>query len=84
MSTTDQPDARARLLAHFKTTDPSQHGERWNELYKENFLPWDKGVPSPALVDLLTERQDLLPNAVAGEGRLRALVPGVSEIYISP
>ena len=78
MSTPDQPDARARLLAHFQSTDPSQHGEKWNELYKENFVPWDKGLPNPALVDLLAERGDILPAAGKGEKKLRALVPGVS------
>ena len=80
MSTTNQPDARARLLAHFQNTDPSKHGEKWNDLYKENFLPWDKGFPNPALVDLLTERQDVLPNPTHGGKRLKALVPGVSSL----
>ena len=77
MSANKDPDARTRLAAHFKSVDSSKHGEKWNELYKENFMPWDKGFPSPALVDLLTERQDILPNTQAGK-RLKALVPGVS------
>jgi SAM-dependent methyltransferase len=80
MSTTDQPDARARLLAHFSTTAPSEQGSKWDDLYKENFLPWDKGFPSPALVDLLTERQDLLPKPQPGR-KLRALVPGCGKGY---
>jgi hypothetical protein len=79
MSATEQPDARARLRAHFLSTEPSKHGEKWNELWKENFLPWDKGFPSPALVDLLSERQDILPDPSKAGKRLRALVPGVSQ-----
>lgn len=84
MSTPDQPtDARARLLAHFKG-DPSSHGQKWDDLYKENFLPWDKGFPNPALVDLLSERQDLLPKSTSkGQSgkRLKALVPGCGKGY---
>ena len=79
MSTgTNQPDARARLLSHFQG-DFSQHGQKWDDLYKENFLPWDKGFPNPALVDLLSERQDLLPSP--GRKRLKALVPGCGKGY---
>lgn len=79
----DQPtDARARLLAHFQG-DPSAHGQKWDELWKEGFLPWDNGFPNPALVDLLAERQDLLEPAagVAKRGRKKALVPGCGKGY---
>lgn len=82
------PDARARLLAHFSTSDPSSHGQKWDELYKEDFLPWDKGFPSPALVDLLTSGQDkdTLPRpSQAGSTKLKlklkALVPGCGKGY---
>jgi hypothetical protein len=77
MAAVRDPDVRTRLAAHFESVDFSKHGEKWNELYKENFLPWDKGFPSPALVDILTERQDIFPKPQAGK-RLKALVPGVS------
>jgi methyl halide transferase len=80
MTTTDQQDARARLLAHFSATDPSKHGQKWDELYKEDFLPWDKGFPNPALVDLLTDREDLLPRPQQGK-KLKALVPGCGKGY---
>ena len=77
---TNQPDARARLLSHFQG-DFSQHAQRWDDLYKENFLPWDKGFPNPALVDLLSERQDLLPSPEKKKKKLRALVPGCGKGY---
>jgi len=38
----------------------------WEAKYQENDMPWDKGAPSPGLVDFLAH------NAVAG----RVLVPG--------
>ncbi|PBP17545.1 OTU-like cysteine protease [Diplocarpon rosae] len=55
-SPTDQPtDARARLLSHFTdVTGSTAHGTKWDELWNEGFLPWDKGVPNPALEDLLS------------------------------
>ncbi|KAL3424648.1 thiol methyltransferase [Phlyctema vagabunda] len=76
----DQPtDARARLLSHFQGQEPSAHGQKWDELWIEGFLPWDKGFPSPALVDLLAERQDLLGSSTGK--KLKALVPGCGKGY---
>lgn len=76
----DQPtDARERLLSHFKG-DEAEYGSKWDELWKEGFLPWDKGFPSPALVDLLAERQDLFEEAPKGRRR-KALVPGCGKGY---
>lgn len=54
-------DARARLKAHFASDDDdgdddviSTHTKKWSELWDQgDFLPWDRGVPNPALVDLL-------------------------------
>jgi SAM-dependent methyltransferase len=74
----DKPtDARARLTAHFKG-DPSEHTKKWDQLWVEGFVPWDKGFPSPALVDLLEERTDLFPSK---QGRQKALVPGCGRGY---
>ncbi len=38
----------------------------WNQAYQENFTPWDKGLPSPPLVEWLAD------NTLSG----RVLVPG--------
>ena len=80
----DQPtDARGRLLAHLEGTPASQHGPKWDDLWREGFLPWDKGFPNPALVDLLSERQDLFSSTpkIQGGKRLKALVPGCGKGY---
>merc|ERR1712098_23149 len=63
----DRPtDARARLLSHFNSAKGStEHGTKWDELWTEGFLPWDKGFPNPALVDLLSQRQDILPTSTS-------------------
>lgn len=77
----DQPtDARARLLSHFTAAKgTTEHGAKWNELWKEGFLPWDKGIPNPALVDLLFERQDIVPPP--SPKKKKALVPGCGKGY---
>ena len=79
---TDLPtDARARLLSHFQSAKgTTEHGQKWDDLWKEGFLPWDKGFPNPALVDLLTERQDLFPSP-PNSRRRKALVPGCGKGY---
>lgn len=74
-------DARARLQSHFQGYKGDKYGEGWEDLWaKGDFLPWDKGAPSPALIDTLKERQDIIGNAmVEVDGKLRrkrALVPG--------
>lgn len=78
----DQPtDARARLLSHFaEAKGTAQHGQKWDDLWKAGFLPWDKGFPNPALVDLLSERQDILPSS-SPQKRKKALVPGCGKGY---
>ncbi|KUJ11960.1 S-adenosyl-L-methionine-dependent methyltransferase [Mollisia scopiformis] len=89
----DKPtDARARLLSHFSAAQgTTEHGQKWNELWQQNFLPWDKGFPSPALVDLLSSPPSsnsskhpvLLPirSAKDQKRRLKALVPGCGRGY---
>jgi SAM-dependent methyltransferase len=77
----DQPtDARARLLSHFEG-DPKEHGQKWDDLWKEGFLPWDKGFPNPALLDLLSERKDLFNVTPPVTRRRKALVPGCGKGY---
>ena len=80
MTEPDRPtDARERLRSHF-LVDNSQHAQKWDDLYTQNFLPWDKGFPNPALVDLLSDRADLLPKPNPNR-KLKALVPGCGKGY---
>ena len=77
---------RARLMAHF-AGDVSNHQNKWSDLWdKGDFLPWDRGMPNPALVDTLADRQDLLgscwtEDAGGNRRRKRALVPGCGKGY---
>lgn len=74
-------DTRTKLQEHFiKATGSTAHGALWDDLYKKSFVPWDKGLPNPALIDLLSERSDILPKPVDGR-KLKALVPGCGKGY---
>lgn len=82
-------DDRARLKAHFDVPHTS-HPDRWAKLWNAgDCLPWDRGTPNPALVDLLDQRKDLVGDCfvedAAGTGdkrrRKRALVPGCGRGY---
>ncbi|KAG0013691.1 hypothetical protein BGZ81_000877, partial [Podila clonocystis] len=54
----------------------------WNELWRRDIHPWDKGVPSPALVEVIEQKpiKDQIPQAgnvlVPGCGR------GVDVFYL--
>lgn len=46
-----------RLRALFSSAPESDHGDRWDDLWREaTFLPWDRGNANPALIDVLNER----------------------------
>ena len=77
---------RARLMTHF-AGDAATHPNKWSALWdKGDFLPWDRGMPNPALEDTLTDRKDLLGSCFtkdyAGRARRKkALVPGCGKGY---
>ena len=79
-------DARTRLLEHFPNNSSDQ-SRLWAQLWDNgDFLPWDRGLPNPALVDLLSERQDLIGtcfkgNASGAKERKKAFVPGCGRGY---
>ena len=79
---------RERLRAYFSgTTAAEEHQGLWSKMWDEgSFLPFDRGVPNPALEDILTDRRDLIGNCFvedeSGEKkRKRALVPGCGRGY---
>lgn len=79
-------DVRARMLQHF-ANGTSDQPDLWSQLWdKEEFLPWDRGMPNPALEDVLSDRQDLIGSCFKlgpdGETqRKKALVPGCGRGY---
>jgi SAM-dependent methyltransferase len=80
---TPGPEALATLRGHFLNLDSAQHGAKWDQLWAEDFAPWDRGLPNPALDDALAERRDLFGARVGAHGgaRKKALVPGCGRGY---
>ncbi|KAI9670494.1 MAG: hypothetical protein M1817_004361 [Caeruleum heppii] len=80
-------EVRERMLKIFgDSTGPAVDGERWSRLWDAGtFLPFDRGMPNPALDDTLAQRQDLIGPAFTEENgvrrRKRALVPGCGRGY---
>ncbi|KAI1003051.1 hypothetical protein K3495_g5153 [Podosphaera aphanis] len=74
-------DTRAKLISHFAQVESStDRNQKWDALWKDGFCPWDRGCPNPALIDLLEERQDLLPFRQQSVKKT-ALVPGCGKGY---
>ena len=73
-------EARARLKSHFAEFGGDKYGEGWDKLWeKGDFLPWDRGLPSPALVEALQRRDIVGTSTIEVDGkprRKRALIPG--------
>ena len=73
-------------MAHF-AGDTSKHQNKWSHLWdKGDYLPWDRGIPNPALVDTITHQRHLLGSCfvedhVGNKRRKRALVPGCGKGY---
>lgn len=77
-------EVRVQLRQVFEGQSLDQHGNRWERLWeKGELLPWDRGFPSPALVDTLKNKQDKLQSGKPrSDGkRKKALVPGCGRGY---
>ncbi|CAD6450104.1 2d253a80-84c3-4904-8f10-60554383f903 [Sclerotinia trifoliorum] len=73
-------ETRARIKAQFEGHDTAQHGEKWDQLWKDKVTPWDNESPNPALIDILNEREDLVSKKADGS-RKKALVAGCGKGY---
>ena len=76
--------APSNLQQHFATGSTGDTS-RWAELWKTKFTPWDRGMPNPALHDLLRGRKDIIGSCWqetgGGRRRKKALVPGCGRGY---
>ncbi|KAL3488602.1 S-adenosyl-L-methionine-dependent methyltransferase [Aspergillus germanicus] len=83
-----QAPTKGRLISHFENREIPDHGKAWSDLWDsgESDL-WDRGLPSPALIDLIEEYDRTLfcpfRTTESGEskGRKRVLVPGCGRGY---
>jgi SAM-dependent methyltransferase len=74
------PEAdRERLRQHFLSGNTP---DRWEKLWQNSFMPWDRGAPNPALLDIINNHKDLFGTSEGSGGtKKRALVPGCGRGY---
>ncbi|KAK4101295.1 S-adenosyl-L-methionine-dependent methyltransferase [Parathielavia hyrcaniae] len=76
------PFIPGRLISHFQSKPQEHHGIGWTELWDSGQSDlWDRGKPSPALIDLIESKPDEIPRPNASSRRPRALVPGCGKGY---
>ena len=82
-----QSTDRARLNKHFQNFSDADNTyiKGWDDLWQTKFLPFDRDKPSPAIIDTLQERRELIKDPFIIENgvrrRKRALVPGCGRGY---
>ena len=70
-------EKREKLKSHMLQYSGSSYVQGWDELWnKGDFLPWDRGSPSPALADTLVHHAQVIGGPIVDGRRKRALVPG--------
>ncbi|QRD81434.1 hypothetical protein F9C07_2054151 [Aspergillus flavus] len=53
------PVVQGRLIGHFHDRPLEEHGSGWSSLWDSNESDlWDRGKPSPALIDLIEQEKD--------------------------
>ncbi|KAF2234081.1 S-adenosyl-L-methionine-dependent methyltransferase [Viridothelium virens] len=81
------PTDRERLRRHFQKFSDADNTyvQGWDDLWQTGYLPFDREQPSPALIDTLKGRKELIENPFVVENgtrrRKRALVPGCGRGY---
>ncbi|KAL9088020.1 MAG: hypothetical protein Q9165_006361 [Trypethelium subeluteriae] len=86
-SEVNPPTDRERLRKHFQkfSDGDNTYMQGWDDLWQTGFLPFDRERPSPAIVDTLKSRRELVENSWVIENgtrrRKRALVPGCGRGY---
>lgn len=78
ISTVDMASAedRQRLKKQFQDLPASKHTGGWDNLWQQDFTPWDRKGPSLALKDAVTGNADAFGSPMNGNERRRAFVPG--------
>ncbi|KZF23609.1 thiopurine S-methyltransferase family protein [Xylona heveae TC161] len=76
------PDGPTPLINHFSKTPTDDHGSAWSALWDSDDSDlWDRGKPSPALIDLIEQQSELLRPIAENGRRKKALVPGCGRGY---
>ncbi|PYH92842.1 S-adenosyl-L-methionine-dependent methyltransferase [Aspergillus ellipticus CBS 707.79] len=76
------PEGQTRLVQHFQERFIEDHNNGWKNLWDtDNSDMWDRGKPSPALINLLEQREDIISPVTADGRRKKVLVPGCGKGY---
>lgn len=74
------PEDRERLKQKFEGVPANQHTGGWDDLWQQDFTPWDRKGPSLALKDAVTGHAELFGGPLRSDKqRKRAFVPGELE-----
>ncbi|KAJ5736518.1 uncharacterized protein N7483_001643, partial [Penicillium malachiteum] len=69
------PKGKSRLIRHFEKRSIENHNDAWTDLWDTDKSDmWDRGRPSPALIDLLEQREEVLSPIAADSRRKTVLV----------
>ncbi|KAI1135623.1 S-adenosyl-L-methionine-dependent methyltransferase [Hypoxylon sp. FL0543] len=80
MTTNSESQLPTQLVSHFMNRDRNDQSSGWAELWDTNQTDfWDRGKPSPALIDWIELQPEVLPSHQGR--RLTALVPGCGKGY---
>ncbi|KAI1760202.1 S-adenosyl-L-methionine-dependent methyltransferase [Hypoxylon sp. FL1150] len=78
--TAQSGQAPTKLISHFLNRNPNEQSSGWAELWDTNQSDfWDRGKPSPALIDWIESKPEILRST--SNQRLKALVPGCGKGY---
>ncbi|KAF7591732.1 hypothetical protein BBP40_001176 [Aspergillus hancockii] len=76
------PVVEGRLIGLFRDRPLNDHGSGWSSLWDRNESElWDRGKPSPALIDLIEQERHLFQPIKPDGRRKKALVPGCGKGY---
>ncbi|TKA63260.1 hypothetical protein B0A49_09165 [Cryomyces minteri] len=71
-----------KLVKTFENVPNESHVSAWSQLWDQGDSDlWDRGCPSPSLVDLIEQRRDMFDPIAADGRRKTALVPGCGRGY---
>jgi len=82
MTTNSDFNGTSRLINHFNGSSVMNQGSGWCALWQSNESDlWDRGKPSPPLIELVEQRGDLIQSRADNGRRKKALVPGCGRGY---
>jgi len=81
MAAAPDSDPPGRLISHFSSRGSTEQSSAWTDLWETDQSDlWDRGKPSPALIEFIESKPEILSN-IMNKSRPNALVPGCGKGY---